>query len=247
LDAAAQPEAAIEQLRAAVAANGVHVESRLRLAELLLRCQRCPEAREQFYAILVAEPDHAAALLGLAQCQRAAGETDKARATVEHSLELEQSSSALRLRGMLALDREDPRQAVIYLRRAEALNPHDRLTLKNLAWALRLLSEEANAVQCEKRAELIDKQQRRLEQLTKDLVATPTDVALRTEAGTLCLRLGRDQEALRWLTGTLVLNHNCEPARKALKECLESLGDSSLRDTYRALLSTAPPIEPSTH
>jgi tetratricopeptide (TPR) repeat protein len=241
LDAAAQPESAVESYQAALKGNPDHVDARLRLAELLLRLQRFGEAREHFYAVLLADPDSAAALLGVAQCRRAAGETDQARAIVERALAQEPSAGALRLRGMLALDREDPRQAVIYLRRAEAADPNDRATLKNLAAALRLLSEDADALQYEKRAEQIAKDEKRLDQLTKDAFAKPTDVALRTEAGTLSLHNGRYQEALRWLAGALVLDHAYEPARKALNECLDKLGDPALRESYRAQLSTPPP------
>jgi tetratricopeptide (TPR) repeat protein len=242
LEAAGQPGSAMEQYQEVVKSNPDHVDTRLRLAEHLLRASRCPEAREHFHAVLLAEPDHAAALLGIAQCQRAAGETDQARATVERSLAREPTVGALRLRGMLALDREDPHQAVLYLRKAEALNPYDLLTLKGLAAASRLLSEETDAKQYEKRAGQIDRDQKRLEQLTKDALIKPNDAALRTEAGTICLRLGRYQEALSWLAGALVLDHEYEPARKALNECLDKLGDPALRETYRSLLSTPPPI-----
>jgi tetratricopeptide (TPR) repeat protein len=241
LNAAAQPDSAVESYQAALKGNPDYADARLRLAELLLRLQRYPEAREHFHAVLLADPNGAAALLGVAQCQRAAGQTDQARATVERALAQEPSAGALRLRGLLALDREDPRQAVIYLRRAEAADPNDRVTLKNLAAALRLIGEDAEAKQYEKRAEQIAKDEKRLDQLTKDAFAKPTDVVLRTEAGTLCLHIGRFQEALRWLTGALALDHAYEPARKALNEYFDTLGDPALRETYRALLSTPPP------
>jgi tetratricopeptide (TPR) repeat protein len=240
LDAAAQSESAVEQFQAALQANPEHADARVRLANLLLRLQRHPQAREQFHALLLTEPESAAALLGVAQCQRAAGEIDQARATIERALAREPSAAALRLRGMLALDREDARQAVSFLRRAEALDPNDRLTLKTLATALRLLSEDAEAKQYDKRAQQIDKDEKRLDQLTKDALAKPTDVALRTEAGTISLHLGRYLESLRWLAGALVLDHAYEPARKSLNECLDALGDPSLRETYRSLLSTPP-------
>jgi tetratricopeptide (TPR) repeat protein len=240
LDAAAQPESAVEQLQRALQANADHADARLRLANLLFRSQRVPEAREQFHTLLVAEPDSAAALFGLAQCQRAAGEIDQARATVERALAREPIAGALRLRGMLALDREDPRQALIYFRRAEALDPNDRLTLKNLAAALRLLSDDAAAKQYDKRVLQIEKEEMRLDQLTRDAIAKPTDVALRAEAGTLSLHLGRFEEALHWLAGALILDHACEPARKALNECLDTLADPLLRETYRSLLATPP-------
>src|SRR5207248_1910308 len=120
LEACLQPERAVEQYQAAVKGNANHAETRLRLAGLLLRMHRYADAREQYHALLLSEPEHAAALLGLAHCQRAAGEIDAARNTLDRLLAHESSSAALSLRGLLALDRNDPQQAVLFLRRADA-------------------------------------------------------------------------------------------------------------------------------
>lgn len=45
------------------------------------------------------------------------------------------------------------------------------------------------------------------------------------EAGTTLLRLGRPEEAARWLASVLLLDPKHQPAKKALADCLRALGD----------------------
>jgi tetratricopeptide (TPR) repeat protein len=209
---------------------------------LLLRLRRYPEAREQFHAVLLANSDDTAAVVGIAHCQRAAGEIDAARNTLERVLGREPPvAAALSLRGMLALDRNDPHQAVLYLRRADSLDPYNGPTLKNLAAASRMLNEEADARKYEQRAEQVEKQNKRLEGLAKEALEKPAEVEPRIEAGKICMEMGRTMEALSWLAGALVLDPGDEVTRTALCECLDKIGAAGARESFQWLVASRPP------
>ena len=86
----------------------------------------------------------------------------------------------------------------------------------------------------------IERDLRRLEELTKEILARPDDVALRYEAGSTLVRLGQDGQAARWFVSALLLYPRHQPTRQALAGCIQRLGDPKLADAYRALLGPSP-------
>jgi tetratricopeptide (TPR) repeat protein len=242
LEAGLQKDLAMAQYQTALDSNPDYPDAHLRLGELLLVSRRYPEARAHYQFVLQKDAEHAGALLGLAHCQRAAGQLAEARVTLDHLLSSAPNNAvALLLRGQVELDAIDASAALPVLRRAETLNPRDRLTLEPLVTALRLLNQEEEARKYDDTLAQIDKDQKRLEEVVKEALEKPADVSLRTEAGNLCLRLGRPQDALRWLASALMIDRDYPPAKLALSECLQKLGDPALLEYYRSLISPSPP------
>ncbi|HEV3261617.1 MAG TPA: tetratricopeptide repeat protein, partial [Gemmataceae bacterium] len=210
----------------------------LLLGQVLMRKGSYAEAKPHFQARLQDDPDNAAALTGLAQCQRTLDPADVARSTLDRLFASHPDyGPGLLLRGQLELADDRPKEALAWLRRAYAVAPEDAPTNKSLATALRLLEKEAEAQQYESRGQEIDKDSRRLREITKELLSHPDDVALRCEAGTIFLRLNRTGEALHWLLSALLLDPNYQPAKKPLADCLHQLGDPKLEASYRSVLA----------
>ena len=140
------------------------------------------------------------------------------------------------MRGQLELERGNREAGLVWLQRAAALLPPDLDTYQALAGAMRLLNrnEEANAY--ESKRQQIEHDLRRMEELTKEIIQSPRDAALRFEAGTILLRLGQEQQAVRWLVSAFLIDSRHQPTKDALAACLPKLGDPKLAERYRRLL-----------
>jgi tetratricopeptide (TPR) repeat protein len=115
------PELALEKLRRAAALCGdVPDAPRLKRAELLLELGRLPEAEAEFRRLLQADPDHAAAHLGLG---RVAYENDDLDASLEH---LRRAAYNLSTRKAARLA-----SAEVYQRRGDAGAAREALALAN--------------------------------------------------------------------------------------------------------------------
>ena len=58
----------------------------------------------------------------------------------------------------------------------------------------------------------------RLERLTRAVMKSPNDAALRSQVGLLFLENGEEREGVRWLTQALRLDPTCQEARRALAD-----------------------------
>lgn len=228
---------AAEEYQRALERRPQHADTHLRLAEVLLWKGRFDEALAHFGVYLAKDPEHATSLLGRARCQRSLGQLDAARATLEQldAFQLE-PPGALLLRGELELDADHAEEAVVWLRRAQAQTPQDREANQMLATALRRLMRVEEAEVYERNKKRIEADLRRMDELTREVVSHPDDVARRYEAGTILLRLGQETQALSWLVSAFLLDREHEPTKKALADCLQKLGDPKLLAYYRQVL-----------
>ena len=140
------------------------------------------------------------------------------------------------LRGRLEWEAERPDEALAWLGRGLGRLPHDREGHKDLAAVLRRLGRDAEAREHEQRYLAIDRDEHRLDDLTREAARNPKDVALRHEVGTALVRLGRDDDAIRWFVGTLLLDPAHRETRAALADCLRRLNDPRLEEAYRPIL-----------
>src|SRR5262249_7739340 len=92
----------------------------------------------------------------------------------------------------------------------------------------------------EQRHREIERDLRRMEELTKEILTRPREVSLRLEAGETLVRLGQNAQALRWFVSALLLDPSDRPTRKALAACVRRLGDPRVADAYQALLAEPP-------
>lgn len=209
----------------------------LGLAEMLLHNGAYALALPHFRACLQDEPQHAAALLGVARCQRFLSPPEAALATLDGLISHHpEDAEALLLRGQLELEHGTADKALSWLTRAEQLQPYDLDTAQALATAYRLLNRKEEAQRYETKRQQIERDLRRMEELTKEIIDSPHNAELRCEAGTTLLRLGQEQQAARWLASALLIDPQHQPTKKALAACLPKLGDPQLVEHYRRIL-----------
>jgi tetratricopeptide (TPR) repeat protein len=218
-----------------------HLEAHLRRGQMLQPGGRHAEALAHLETYLRHRPDDPAALLALARCQRALRPPAEARATLDRLFALPgDHPEGWLLRGQLELNAGRPSEALPWLEKAAQRIPHDREVNLALSVTLHQLGRPAEAERYQQRHREIERDLRRMEDLTKEILTRPDDVALRYEAGATLVRLGQDGQAARWFVSALLLHPRHQPTRQALASCIRRLGDPKLTEAYRALLAPSP-------
>jgi tetratricopeptide (TPR) repeat protein len=215
--------AALGAYRDALESDPENLDARLRLADLLLtRAQEPEEALKHFERARDRRPDDPAVLLGLAVAHRRFGHTAEARDFLDRLLAAHPDDPrGLSERGRLALEEDDPAGAERWLRRAVALAPDDREALHSFIRALRANGKGDEANELEPRLKKLTADLGRYAEIVAALGSDSKNVALRVEAGQICLRYGRKNEGRRWLIAALNIDPFSEDARAALKKAEE--------------------------
>jgi tetratricopeptide (TPR) repeat protein len=199
---------------------------RMWLGSALLLGGQYTEALPEFETCLRDEPDDAAALLGLATCRLELNQQGPAEAALDRLLARNPKHVAgLLVRARLEMARDAPDRALTWLKKAEAVAPHEGDILNALLLACRQLGRQDEAQAYQQRLDEVHKRTLRLDEVRNQIIKTPKEVGPRYEAGVLCLRLDRTQEAQGWLQGALALDPDHRPTHQALAECYEKLGD----------------------
>lgn len=148
---------------------------------------------------LAKAPRTAANLALQAECQMSQGRAEEAWKLIKETQELNPNEPAmLKVLGRLELDAGRPKEAVAPLRQAIAFNPRDFESRHQLAQALRLLGDTAEADVEAKRAVRTMEQITELSELNQSAIERPTDVELRLRIADLCDELGMKKLAVMW-------------------------------------------------
>jgi tetratricopeptide (TPR) repeat protein len=198
---------AIADYTAAVERDSEFDEARERLADLLLKKGRVPEARPHFEALLARHPENVRALVGVARCLMALGITEEAQRLLDRALvQSPGDPEALRERGILALQDGKAEEAEPYLRRADAAQTQDASASYNLYICLQRLGRVREAKEQQERHEAVQADNRRLRQLLRDYQDRPRDAELLHQIGVMYLATGNSEYemiGLNWLRKTL--------------------------------------------
>jgi tetratricopeptide (TPR) repeat protein len=220
------PTAAIAEYRQVLAARPGQPKALLWLAAALAVDGNYRQALENFQAYLQNDPDHAGALIGVAECQFSLGRPAQARTALEKVLAHRQPPAAAYLiQARLDLAADAPRQALAWLKKAEAMAPYGTDIIQNLILALRQLGNHQEADRYEARLKDLFKQYQRFNEVTKQVMRDPENVALRHETGTLLLGMGRREEAAGWLRSVLLLDPDYRPTHQVLADYYEKAGN----------------------
>jgi tetratricopeptide (TPR) repeat protein len=212
-----------------------HHQGRQGLASALLLWGQFAEALPEFETYLRNDPDDPAGLLGLANCQLELNRQGPAEEALERLLARRPDHvAALLVRARLEMARDAPDRALTWLKKAEAVAPHEGDILNALVLASRQLGRQAEAEAYRQRLDEVHKQTARMAEARRQIIRNPKDAGPRYEAGVLCLRLDQPQEALGWLLGVLDLDPNHQPTHQALAECYEKLGDAQRAAYHRS-------------
>lgn len=219
-------EPALEDFGRAVALAPGDAEMRTALANLLVKERRPAAAAEHFAHLLAASPEDSGALLGLAYCLLEQGRPREAEKHLLVVLERDpHSARALLLRGRAVLETNEPAAAEPWLSQAVAASQHDPEPLHRLILALRAQGKTSEADRLAPRLEQMRRDVDRLDELIRIIARRPNEIPLRHEAGTLALRLGRTDDALRWWNGALRLPGDHRALHASLAEHYAAIGD----------------------
>ncbi len=237
LEQAGEYGLAAEEYQRALELNPNAAELHLRLAEVLMQPNVTEEATIHYQAALADDPNNPIALLGLARCQHSFGTKEVTKATLDRLLQLDpENFGAYSLYGQMALEEDDPEQALRCFQKACAINPNHLVTTRQLAQTLRRLNRGEEAKAAERRAAELEQLVQRLDETTKEALKQPKDVALRYETGDILLRLGKPDKAFRWLISALLIDPTHKPTKEATQKCLQRLGDKELLERYQPIL-----------
>lgn len=149
--------------------------------------------------------------------------------------------TALVERGKLALENHDDARAEACLRRAVGFDPFDYQAINQLAFCLERLGRAEEARKCRARLDDLRADQKRLLEVTKEIMDRPREPGLRWEAGTILLRNGQPREGLRWLHSALREDSRHAPTHEALAKYYESIGRGDRAASHREQAAHALP------
>jgi tetratricopeptide (TPR) repeat protein len=216
-----------EDFRRALELDPERIDIRLTFAEILRSEKKFTEVVEQYQLVLQQEPQNADAILGMAQADLELGRTEDARQQLDALPQnRRETTEYLWVSGLVELQFNHPTQAEPLLRKALEQDPRHADACYNLMLCLARLGRDAEAVELRSRFEQIEKDQKRLIELTtRDLPAQPSNPDLRCELGELYLRMGQRDRGVHWLHVALKLNPTCRRAHERLRDYYLSLGD----------------------
>jgi tetratricopeptide (TPR) repeat protein len=222
--------------RRAVALEPDDELARLCLGEVLLVLGETDCAAEQFEYLAAGLEGNAAVELGLARCRRDQGRLENAADILSRlAAEFPGEGAVWTDRGLLALQMRQPALAEECLRRAVRLRPYDYAATYGLGQCLEQRGRPDEAQSWRTRADQLQRDRSRLEEVIKELVRKPRGPEHRCEAGQLCLRLGQFEDARGWLESALRQDPECAAAYQGLAEYYQQGGDATTAARFRQL------------
>lgn len=240
-----RPVLALEKYLEALALDPAMHEARVRAARLELDTGRLEEARGRFEACLAERPDEPEAVLGLADCLLRLGDLGAARALYHDALTTDllpsQAAAALTELGQMALGEGSVERGGALLAEAVAVDPRGTRARLSYAAALARIGDREGAERQRAEAERLTASQRRLAQITHDLLGKPDDAGARAEAGAIFLAEGFEREGLAWLASALAIDPAHGPTHRLLADHHAARGDVDAAARHRDLAGDAEP------
>jgi Flp pilus assembly protein TadD len=226
----------LKDYQQALALDPEHDKVRQRVAEMLLRSSGPASAVEHFELLRRRQVTNPALILGLARCRKGLGAPDEARQLIDDLLaEHAEYIPGLIERGKLALDARQEDEAERFFRAAVQLAPYDALANYNLYLCLQRRGKKEEARTLAIKREQIEKDMKRMDELSREVAVKPQEAALRCEAGTILLRNGLKQDGWRWLISALRADPYHVPTHAALGAYYAKEGNDPLAAFHRRI------------
>jgi tetratricopeptide (TPR) repeat protein len=230
------PERALKDYERAVDLDPASREGRLHVADTLQRLGQVRLAAAHYEHLRQRHPLDPAVLLGLARCRFDSHELDLAQELLNTLLAAEPDHlDALVEQGRLALCRGQAAEAEDMLCRAVALAPWHREAHRLLLSCLRSQGKSARAEKCADRLRELQARDSQLGRLSLQYRNSPRNPSLRFEMAKWAMQNGREQDGLRWLFATLIVDPQHGPAHQALADYFEHNGQPRRGAEHRRL------------
>jgi len=211
-------------------------KARLGLAEALLNAHRNDEAEAQFQTLLEQAADQFEIWLSFGRNAVEAGRFEEAATRFERALSLapvDRRGEVHAEWGRMEARRGQLEAAREQLQSAWETSPYDADLAGSLGRVLRALGREAEARPLLERAELLRRDQRRLDELRARLVSHPEDVDASSEVARWMFDHGRDAEGLIWAERTLERAPDHAATHRCLATYYDRIGQPGLANHHR--------------
>jgi tetratricopeptide (TPR) repeat protein len=211
-----------------------NIEARLSLGELLLNFNRPAEAVGHFEWLRAQRPDNVGVGFGLARCRMALDELDDAARILDELLERHDTHPLLlEARGHVAVCQNEMDEAVRFLQEAVDRAPYLRQANYELSQCLLRQGKTAEAQKYQEQVDRIDADTKRLGELYR-VLSSPTHTAAQChEAAVLSLRLGHEEDGMRWLEAAIRKDPALVEAHALMAEVYERHGDRQRAEYHR--------------
>ena len=226
-----------DDFRRVVEGDPGRISARAQLIRCLLDLGGYEEATTHLEWLARERPEDPDVLARLARCRIMLNRRDEARQLLDAALAIQPDHGlALRTYGQLALLEQKPAEAEQWLRKALTTFENDYQTQYMLLRALLQQGKQAEAkVQVKITEEVKDRAERVGELQSRKLGEKPLDPALHVEMALILLRSGETTEAQRWLYSALAIDPEYVPARSALADYYDRIGDHKRAAEQRQL------------
>jgi tetratricopeptide (TPR) repeat protein len=231
------PERALQDYERAVDLDPASREARLRLADTLQRLGRVREAVAHFELLLQCRPGDSAVLLGLARCRFDSHELDQAGELLDILLAAQPDHvAALVDRGRLALCRGQAADAEEKLSRAAALAPWHREAHRLLFSCLQTQGKSIETEACRTRLRELQASDNQMGRLALRYRNSPRDASIRFDLAKWAMQNGREQDGVRWLFATLLVDPQHGAAHSAVADYFQRIGQPWRSAEHRQLV-----------
>lgn len=228
------PEKSQEDYQRALEMDDNQDEARMHLADLLLNSAKPQEALPHYQRLRERQPGNPEVILSLSRCLRDLGKTEEQHKLLDELLlGHPRNVPALIDRGNLALDEKEPKEAEGFFQQALTLAPFDEQACLGMCRCQERLGNKAKAGEYRKKAEKIREDLTLMDEISRKVMDSPRDPALRCEAGEIMLRNGQKEAGLRWLQSALKEDPRHGPTHAALAKHYEAEGLKDLAERHR--------------
>src|SRR6266481_4499632 len=203
-----------------------HATAQYWLAQTLFSDTQFDRAIQHFQHYLHSNPDSVTAMVGLAECQFSLGQVDAARATLSEALTKDENNARTLFARARVEQAESPERALPWLRKASAAAPNEPTILHNLVLVLRIMRQEKEADEYDRRLRHQQTITNRLRELEMEIIKDANNVELRYQIATLNLEAGNEDEAAHWFQTVLWIDPDHGPTLRALANYWRKSGNS---------------------
>ena len=194
-----------------------HVESRIGLADALLKAHRPDEAERALEGVLTERTSEPRVLTLAAELAWESGRDQDAQRYLERVLSLDPDHrDALLLHARLLFRRGETRQAASQVERVYSLDPNDVAALNLLGSIQTTLGQKEQAARTLARRREVERRLDQMEALVRTIHQRPDDPEPRWRLGQLAAEANMKPLAIRSYQIALALAADCEPARQGL-------------------------------
>ncbi len=220
---------ALREYRVLIDQNPSDVESRARLANVLLATDDVEGAMKEYDTCLAARSGDAPALLGAAKCRRRLGHLSGVKESLlgllNRDLTNGQRGEVLYELGEIALYDQEYEKAVEYLTQVRKFDPMHATVSYPLARAYARLGKSELAEEINHQGAETQRRAKRMAEVTGQVIDHPQDPELRYEAGMILMAEGLKKEGVAWLQTALSCDPGHRKAHEALAEYYAQSGD----------------------